>query len=126
MGSTSMATAQANRNFPVPLAGALQVGSPEWKLNVRAKLDALEVPGVILEFTPEEAEYAGFVEEPAFEGCDLTSEVQDAARELVASYQTVEERQAELQMEFDAGTLLEELTEGDGSTGEQEEDEWFV
>ena len=126
MGSTSMATAHANRGFPAPPVGTLQIGSSEWKRNVRLKLDALEVPGTILEFTPEEAEYAGLMEEPAFEGCDLTSEVQDAARELVASYLTAEEQQAEIQMELSAGTLLEELTDADGSAGVQEEDDWFI
>ena len=101
------------------------MGSPEWKEHVRAKLDALEIPGTILDFTPEEAEYAGFLQEPAFEGCDLTGEVQDAARELVAPYLTQEERQEEAQMELHAGTLQEELLEA-GGTGTQVEDEWFV
>lgn len=70
----------------------IREGSDEWKAIVNAKVDDLDVPGVIMQFKVEEAREAGFVYDPAFEGCDVEEEAEDAMALLALARMTVPER----------------------------------
>lgn len=126
IANSSLATRQAPQEVAAAAVGggsAPRVGSAEWKRRVRAKLDALEVPGVVMEFTPEEAEYAGvMVNDPAFDGDDeLHNELLRAGRDLVSLVGPTVESDGREEVALDVPGFLDELSEeGD------EEDVWFV
>jgi hypothetical protein len=70
----------------------IREGSDEWKAIVNAKVDDLDVPGVIMQFTMDEVREAGLVYDPAFEGCDVEEEAEDAMTLLALARMSVQER----------------------------------
>jgi hypothetical protein len=94
-------------------------GTEEWKAIVNAKVDALDVPGTIMEFTPEEIEFAGFVPDAAFDDPDLDLEVEaaNAMAALALRRLSAKERQ-----ELHARARVERLPD----VGAGEEDAWIL
>jgi hypothetical protein len=96
----------------------MRVGSEEWKKIVQAKVEALDTPGTVMEFTLEEAEEAGFVEDIAFDGIDLDAEVADAMAFLSRKALSQDERE-----EMQRVALLEQLSAEEGASPE---DAWLL
>jgi hypothetical protein len=96
----------------------MRVGSEEWKKIVHAKVEALDTPGTVMEFSLEEAEEAGFVEDIAFDGIDLDAEAADAMAFLARQALTQDERE-----EMQRVALLEQLP---AEEGESPEDAWLL
>lgn len=99
-----------------PPAG-VEVGSKEWREHVFRKVDAMEIPGVIMAFTPEEAAWAGLdMSDEAF-GAVTDEDIEAASADMAALHFTSEESsrlRTELRQERQVGAGEDdELPEGE-------------